>query len=557
MRAQKPRTLTLSSCKTYMEFRGYYEDKEAIKTIPGRRWNPREKAWEIPLNEENLQLVVAMFPGIKVHPAIRQILVEKQGLLDEAAKWKLNPEDAKPLEPIPLKTKPYTFQVAAINMGITIPSMGLLFEQGCGKTITSIGIMGIRYKRGEISKVLVVCPASVMPVWPKELEQHADFDVNCVPLEGSSSKRIQTIKQLKGSALQVAVINYEGAWRIGDELMKWAPDMLVCDESQRAKNPSAKQSRFLHRIAAKTPYKLILTGTPVTQGPIDVFSQWKILDPTIFGNSFYAFKARYVIFGGFENKQIVGYKNLPELIRKAHGIAFRVTKEEALDLPAQVDQELYCELEPKAARMYESLVRESIAELEGETLTAANILARLLRLSQLTGGFLTFEGEPKQVSEAKLNLLEETLEDLLGAGKKVVVFAQFVPEIKAIRKMLEKKSVGYAWIAGEVPADERGEEVRRFQEDPECKVFVAQIRTAGLGITLHAADTAIFYSLNYSYADYEQARSRIHRIGQQNKCTYIHLVAKGTVDNRILRILKNKGDVAAYVVDGWREIIMG
>jgi SNF2 family DNA or RNA helicase len=330
--------------------------------------------------------------------------------------------------------------------------------------------------------------------------------------------------------------------------------MIICDESQRIKTPSAQQSKAMHRLGKAAKYRLILTGTPVTQGPLDFFSQYKFLDPAIFGNSYYAFRARYAIMGGFENRQIIGYRNLPELIRKAHSVAFRVTKAEALDLPPFTDQVLYCELERKAMSIYAQLKKESVAELsEEKVLTATNVLSRLLRLSQITGGYLgDGEGRIEEVSKAKMKLLEETLEDLLGAGKKVIIFARFLPEIGGILKLLEQKNVNYSWITGEVKMAERGEAVRRFQEDEDCRVFVAQIQTAGLGITLTAADTAIFYSLDYSFANYDQARARLHRIGQRNAVTYIHLTARGTVDEKILDALKAKKNVADEVVDNWR-----
>jgi len=152
-------------------------------------------------------------------------------------------------------------------------------------------------------------------------------------------------------------------------------------------------------------------------------------------------------------------------------------------------------------------------------------------------------------------LLDETLDDLLEAGKKVVVFARFVPEIEAIVKMLEKKKTAHGLIYGATPMDARGEMVESFQTDPDVKVFVAQIQTAGLGITLHAADTAIFYSLDYSFANYDQCRARIHRIGQKNKCTYIHLVARMTVDEKVLAALAEKKSLADQVVDNWRELL--
>lgn len=545
--------------KNCIQLYSHYEDRLLCKSILGGRWNSKEKCWEYPLRPETLEQLTTVFPGrLWIDPKIKAAIIEIAMRQATAIRTKKEGwQDAVPVEPMPLKTKPFRHQIAGFNMALNLLASGLLYEQGCGKTLTAIAIVGRRFLRGEIQRGLVVAPASVVPVWPKEFALHADFPHEVLALEGPVAKREQTLLnwQPAPGKLQVAVVNYEATWRMEEALARWKPDMIICDESQRIKTPGAKQSKTMHRLGRLAKYRLILTGTPVTQGPLDFFSQYKFLDPDIFGNSYYAFRARYAIMGGFENRQVVGYKNLPELIKKAHSIAFRVTKEEALDLPPFTDQVLYCELERKALSIYTQLKKESVAELSNEkVLTATNILSRLLRLSQLTGGYLgDGEGGIEQVSKAKMKLLEETLDDLLGAGKKVIIFARFLPEIQGIRKLLEAKGVDYEWIAGEVPMNARGEAVRRFQEEPSCKVFVAQIQTAGLGITLTAADTAIFYSLDYSFANYDQARARLHRIGQRNSVTYIHLVARGTVDEKVLRALKSKRDVATKVVDNWKD----
>lgn len=536
-----------------------YEDRGLCKSVFGARWNPNEKCWEYPLRPETLEQLVAVFPGMWVSPQVKLAVTEVAEREAAAVQVKVEGwQNAQPVEPMPLKTKPFRHQIAAYNMALNLPATGLLMEQGTGKSLTSIAITGRRFLRGEIQRCLVVAPASVVPVWPKEFQLHADYPHEVLALEGPVAKRERALLGWEPAPdkLQVAAINYEATWRMEEALAKWSPDMIICDESQRIKTPGAKQSKAMHRLGKRAKYKLILTGTPVTQGPLDFFSQYKFLDPSIFGNSYYAFRARYAVMGGYENRQVVGYKNLAELIKKVHSIAFRVTKEEALDLPPFTDQTLYCELERKAMGIYTQLKKESVAELSQEKiLTATNVLSKLLRLSQLTGGFLgDGEGGIEQVSKAKLSLLEETLDDLVvGAGKKIIIFARFLPEIAAIRKLLEKKQVDYEWIAGEVKMEERGEAVRRFQEDEGCKVFVAQIQTAGLGITLTAADTAIFYSLDYSFANYDQARARLHRIGQRNSVTYIHLVARGTVDEKVLKALQKKKSVADEVVDNWRD----
>lgn len=531
-----------------------YLVKDAIKAIPGRRWDPKKKVWTLPVTVEAIEQL-KYIPG-KIEPIILERYRELKRLQDQVKEQKVA-EKVEPIEPIPLKPhiKPYQHQIKAYNLAILNSSFAFLMEMGTGKSLTAVAVAARRWQRGEIKKLLIVAPTSVLPVWPKEFEA-CTIPYICAVLEGSMQERRETLQQLDNiqDRLLVAVINYEATWRILDDLLAWKPDMVIADESQRIKTPSAKQSKALHKLGKVAKYKLILTGTPVQNQPLDFFSQYKFLDESIFGSSFYAFRNRYAIMGGYGGHQVVGYQNLDELIRKAHSIAFRVTKEEALDLPEQIDQYQYCELEPEAARIYNEVKKQSYAELKNEQeITVRNVLTRLLRLQQITGGFVnTDAGIQQHVSSAKLNLLKELLADITDAGKKVVIFARFLAEIKAIIKMLESMKLGYSYITGEVPNEQRGEQVRVFQGDPDCKVFVAQIQTAGLGITLHAADTAIFYSVDFNYANYSQARARIHRIGQKNNCTYIHLIAKGTVDEHVLQALQRKEDVARMVVDNWR-----
>ena len=207
---------------------------------------------------------------------------------------------------------------------------------------------------------------------------------------------------------------------------------------------------------------MILTGTPITNNPLDFFSQYKFLDESIFGASYYALRARYAVLGGYGNHQIVGYKNLPELTSKAHSIAYRITKADALDLPEQVDVVRSVGLEPKAEMIYKNIERDSYAELMSGEVKTTNVLTKLLRLSQATGGYLKDDitGVVEKISNAKLDALKEIIDDCVDAGKKVVVFARFVPEIDAIASRLKKAGIKYALIKGDVK--DRNEEVRKF-----------------------------------------------------------------------------------------------
>lgn len=433
-------------------------------------------------------------------------------------------------------------------------SVAILAEMGTGKTLISIGIAGYLYLQKEINKLLIVAPLSITKVWEEEFQKFADFDYQLEVLEGPTKEKRETLRNLFGTKLQVAVVNYESCWRMEKEIALWKPDMIICDESSKIKNPQAKQSKALHRLGKISKHNMILTGTPVTNNPLDFFSQYKFLDESIFGGSYYSFRARYAIMGGYGNYQVVGYKNLPELTEKAHSIAFRITKKEALDLPEQVDVTRYVELEPMARAIYNQVERDSYAELTQGEVVVRNVLTKLLRLSQITGGYIKdeFSEIEEQVSSAKLNALEEIIEECLDADKKVVVFARFISEIDAITKMLKHYGIKYSLIRGDVKA--RASEVEKFQNDKDVKVFVGQLQTTGMGLTLTASDTAVFYSLSYNFADYEQAKARIHRIGQKNNCTYIHLIAKKTIDEKVMEALSKKKNIADLVVDNWKSL---
>lgn len=359
---------------------------------------------------------------------------------------------------------------------------------------------------------------------------------------------------MTGTALQVVVVNYESAWRLEKALTAWHPDLIIADEGHKIKTHNIAASKAMHRMGAKASYRLLLTGTVITNKAIDVFSQYKFLNPAIYGNSFYAFRNRYFDMVGYGNHTPVLKKSMEgELTEKLHSISYRATKAECLDLPETTDVIRQIELEPAALRIYRGLVKESYAELAGGEVTATNILTRLLRLSQLTGGFLGNDetAAVEQVSAAKLSALEDILDGAMAEGKKLVIIARFIPEIRAICKLLEKRGLGYSCITGEVK--NRDEQVARFQKEPEVMAFVGQIATAGLGITLTAASTMVFYSLDYSMSNFEQTKARIHRVGQRMPCTYLYLVARGTADEKVLAALESKADLARTLVDDYRS----
>ena len=439
-------------------------------------------------------------------------------------------------------------------MSLKSQGAALLMEMGTGKSLTAIAITGALSQAGRIRRVLIVAPLSILGVWEEEFQKFAAFPYALAVLSGSSAKKLDTLRHMTGTALQVVVVNYESAWRLEKALTAWHPDLIIADEGHKIKTHNIAASKAMHRMGAKASYRLLLTGTVITNKAIDVFSQYKFLNPAIYGNSFYAFRNRYFDMVGYGNHTPVLKKSMEgELTEKLHSISYRATKAECLDLPETTDVIRQIELEPAALRIYRGLVKESYAELASGEVTATNILTRLLRLSQLTGGFLGNDetAAVEQVSAAKLSAVEDILDGTVAEGKKLVIIARFIPEIKAICKLLEKRGLGYSCITGEVK--NRDEQVARFQNEPEVMAFVGQIATAGLGITLTAASTMVFYSLDYSMSNFEQTKARIHRVGQRMPCTYLYLVARGTVDEKVLAALESKADLARTLVDDYRN----
>ena len=537
------------------------EQFAVIKSWNKMVWKKATKTLEAPCEIELLDKLLTL---VKLPPRIsayRDELMKVQIAVDDMR----IKENVTPIIQPQVKANLFQHQVRGYNMALINFTLrrgfGFLFEMGCGKTLTAIAVAGTLYAEHKINKLLVVAPTSVCSVWPEDFGKFADFPHLEKIMLGTKSQRLKQLKELESfpcEALKVAVINYESVWRddIFDKLVDFNANMIICDESQRIKTHDAQQSKAMHKLGDLARYKLILSGTPVQNNAVDLYSQYRFLDPTVFGNNFYKFRNRFCVMGGFNKRQIVNYKDLDLLIKKEHSIAYRVTKKEALDLPEQTFETRYITLTPSEKKLYNTLKKESATELaNGGTISASTVLTKLLRLQQFTGGFVIADGEekPQQIGTGKINALEDIVDDyVIDSGKKLVIFARFRAELDLIQKLLDKKKLKYGVIYGDIKLSDRGEIVKDFQENEETKVFLAQIDTAGLGITLTAADTCVYYSVNFNYAAYSQSLARIHRIGQRNTCTYIHLTTKRTVDELIMKALHKKEDLAKTIVDDWK-----
>ena len=536
--------------------------------------------WRMPLTYDTIDELRR--EKIPVSPALGQrakrMMTARKYVDQQKAAEKVTPMAAVPIrEDFSL----FNHQVKAFNIALAlfgyeegIPaaegggSCALFMDMGTGKSLTSVMITGRLYLDKQIRRVLVIAPSSVCPVWPSEYRKFGAFPSRVAVLQGDKQKRLTALRYVQSPAmpgqtdpLRVAVINYESTWRLEEELAAFNADMIICDESQRIKSHTANQSQAVHRLGDKARYKMILTGTPIQNDTRDFWSQYRFLCQGIFNSSYYAYEKRYALMGGFGSHQYLGPRNVDELTRKAHSIAYRVTKAECLDLPEKTFEQREIVLEDDAAQLYKRIKQDSVAELSnGEKITANIVLTRLLRLQQITGGFIVDDdGEVRQVSSAKLDAVSDIVQSLcVDEGKKVVIFTRFRAEMNGVCERVEKvlgKRFSYVRIAGDVDITQRGPIVEQFQTDPDTRVFVGQIDACAEGITLTAADTVVYYSLTFNMAKYAQSQDRIHRVGQRNVCTYIHLIVPKSIDEKVMHALDKKVDLAKTLTDNWRWML--
>lgn len=449
----------------------------------------------------------------------------------------------------------------------------LLMEMGCGKTLTAIAVMGALIRLRGVRRIMIVCPLSVVGVWESELK-HAvlpeKMNLDVRNATGGVKRRNAAFSghNENGDPI-VTIVNYEAVWlssaskaeqehsghyseKCASAVSLWEPELIILDEGHKIKSHNSKVSRFMGVISNHAKYRLLLTGTAITNNPMDIFGEYRFVDKAVFGNNFFQFRSRYFDMTGYQNHVAVLRKSkAPELTERIMSRAYRVTKAECLDLPEKSEEVRECLMSPEASVIYNRMMRDSCVALGKSELTATNVLTKMLRLSQITGGFLyDDDGQKKELPGGKRDAARDIIETAQTSNEKVVIIARFTDEIEMLRSMCEDMGVKYATVAGDVK--ERAEEVERFQNDPECLVFIGQIQAAGVGITLTAASTMVFYSMDYNMANFEQCKDRIHRIGQKHNCHYIYLVGKKTVDLKVLNCLREKRDLARALIDDAR-----
>ena len=541
------------------------------RQIPGCSWDRTRRAWSYPGTASTARIVRAKirplltsgefdgaFPAgapiinTELTPAVTVVVAEPTPVVETAIAL-----------PSGMLTRPWRHQQAAYQFVLEHFAAGLYgillaMGMGTGKTLVAFMVLlGLAARR-----ILIVCPLRVVPVWVTQFERHVGIPVVIAALDedagGVAKKRELSEEKMRLAEARgvpfVAVINYDSAWR--DPFATWAEkqswDLVIADEAHRIKTPGGKASLFFKRLRLRSHHRIALTGTPMPHGPMDIYSVFRFLDIRIFGPSFAAFRQNYAVMGGFQRKQITGFQKLDELERLMSRATYRVGKE-VLDLPPETDVTYHCDLGSEARRVYKDLEEDFVAEVRDGVVTAANAMVKILRLQQVANGIArTDDDVDHRIDTAKQKLLADTLEDI-GAGEPVVVFCWFHLDLDAVHESCRALQAGLTEedrTKGRYQTLElsgRRDELKQWQEGA-AQVLAVQIQAGGEGVDLTRARYSIFYSVGYSLGKYVQARARTHRPGQTNPVEHIHLIARNTVDVKIMRALEKRAEIIESIL---------
>jgi len=466
------------------------------------------------------------------------------------------------------KTIPYKHQETACDLAGHRECFGFFMEMGTGKSKVLIDNMGMLYQQGLIDFALVIAPKGVYRNWvTKEIPEHMSDDVPTRVIRwvsGGNKKQQQEMRSVKDKfdGLTVFVMNVEAFSTLkGKQAGEWmsralgAKGLIAIDEATTIKNHQAKRTKALCKIASGFKFKRLLTGSPITKSPLDIYAQADFLKKGLLGHdSFYSFQHRYSVIlkrtmGAKSFNQVVGYKNLDELTDMIDRFSYRVLKKDCLDLPEKVYTARFVEMTKEQKDMYESIRKHALVMLDdGEMTTAPAVITQLLRMQQILSGHLkTDDGEMVTFPSKRLDALKDILDEHDG---KAIIWSRFRHDIQVITDML-KKEYGEEYASayyGDTSDDERNRIVQNFQKNPKLKYFVGNPATAGYGLTLTEANLVVYYANDFNLETRIQSEDRAHRIGQKNNVTYVDLITEGTIDEKIVHALKAKIELGAKVL---------
>ena len=472
------------------------------------------------------------------------------------------------------KTKPYAHQLTALEKSWDKTEYGYFMEMGTGKSKVLVDNMAMLYDKGKINGAVIVAPKGVYRNWySQEIPNHLSSHIQpkmvlwTALTSKKKDKEYQTLFET-GHDLHILIINVEAlstkkGLDFAAKFMRCHKTMLAIDESTTIKNPNAKRTKSILALGKEATYRRILTGSPVTKSPLDLYTQCGFLNSFLLGyDSFYAFRNRYANmidrnFGGRRVQLIGSYKRLDELADKLKGFSYRVLKDDCLDLPDKVYIRREVDLTDEQSKAYSTMKSAALASLKGKMATAPHVLTQMMRLHQITCGHL--RNDDGTITEIKNNRLKELVELLDEVEGKVIIWANYVYDIENIVKVItdEFGADSIVQYYGAISSEERQENIEKFQ-DPNSKArfFIGNPQTGGYGITLTCANTVVYYSNGYDLEKRLQSEDRAHRIGQTKSVTYVDFIAPKTVDEKIVKALRSKMNIANTIMDeDWREWI--
>ena len=531
---------------------------QLMSSFPGySKWEGRSKRFRI--TSANIEHILINWPDAdwgeceghrqKYHDMKEE---EAQNIIGKSAPL---PSD----DPFPYKTQPYDHQRRAFHISRDKKSYALFMEQGTGKTKVIIDTAAYLHSNGQLDTLIIIGPNGVHANWvvneiPKHMPEHVEYRMVAYS-SNLTKKKKSDIDEVYDyvDGLRIIAINVEGfasskAKLVLEGFLKLGRCMLVIDESSRIKTPSAKRTKYL--IKTKAAYKRTMTGTPITKGVENLYSQFLFLDKDILGfDTYTTFKSRYCNIIKTDNggEMIVGYRNEDEIAKKIEGHSFRVLKSECLDLPEKIYKKMPVELSLKQRSMYDDLLDECMIEIEEGVMTVDLAIVKLLRLQQIIcGWFKPDEGKevvPIEPANSRIQALKAVLSDVEG---KVIIWARFIADLRLIKKTLPN-SILYS---GDI------EQANEFQDNDEVTYFIANPASAGLGLTLTAAETSVYYSNSFDLEHRMQSEDRNHRIGTKNNVNYIDLITAGTVDVKIVQALRSKKLVSDRILQDPYDFFM-
>ena len=482
-----------------------------------------------------------MYPGLYVNPRKKKIMKYK------------------------FKTKPYKHQMTALEKSWNKENFAYFMEMGTGKTKVLIDNLAMLYDKGKVDGALIVAPKGVVKTWyEQELPTHLPNHIENVTvlwqpnITKTQQEKLESLFEIE-TALHILIMNVEAfstdkGVKFASKFLNSHKTLMAVDESTTIKTPTAKRTKNIIDLGKFAKYRRIMTGSPITKNPLDLYTQCEFLDPYLLDfASYYSFRNRYaemktMHLRGRSIQVVSEFKNLGELSETVKTFSERVLKEDCLDLPPKIFMKRHVALTADQKRIYNQMKEQALAILNGKMTTTMTVLTQLMRLHQITcGHFTADDGSTQAVDSNRLNELMSILDETEG---KAIIWANYQLSVGEIIQRIIKEygEDSYVHYYGLTSQEDRQDNIRKFQNDPNCRFIIGTPQTGGYGITLTQAHTVIYYSNSYDLEKRLQSEDRAHRIGQKKTVTYIDLIAEDTVDEKIVKALRDKINIASEVM---------